>query len=64
MRPRFLSGLTQMPKSQIVGVDQTSDSPIDPRNFWSIRTTICYIHITVQPGETKTWTIRYRFFAK
>lgn len=50
-----------------VGVEQTSDSPIAQLNFWSIRTTICpeaYIHITVQPGETKTWTIRYRFFAK
>lgn len=50
-----------------VGVEQTSDSPIDQLNFWSIRTTICpeaYIHVNVQPGETKTWTIRYRFFAK
>jgi hypothetical protein len=50
-----------------VGVEQTSDSPIAQLNFWSIRTTICpeaYIHVTVQPGETKTWTIRYRFFAK
>jgi hypothetical protein len=50
-----------------VGVEQTSDSPISQLNFWSIRTTICpeaYIHVTVQPGETKSWTIRYRFFAK
>ena len=50
-----------------VGVEQTSDSPIAQLNFWSIRTTICpeaYIHVNVQPGETKTWTIRYRFFAK
>ena len=50
-----------------VGVEQTSDSPIAQLNFWSIRTTICpeaYIHVIVQPGETKTWTIRYRFFAK
>jgi hypothetical protein len=32
-----------------------------------MRTTIypeAYIHVTVQPGETKTWAIRYRFFAK
>jgi hypothetical protein len=50
-----------------VGVEQTSDSPVAQLNFWSIRTTICpeaYIHVIVQPGETKTWTIRYRFFAK
>jgi hypothetical protein len=50
-----------------VGVEQTSDSPISQLYIWSIRTTICpeaYIHVTVQPGETKSWTIRYRFFAK
>jgi hypothetical protein len=50
-----------------VGVEQTSDSPIAQLNFWSIRTTICpeaYIHVVVQPGETKSWTIRYRLFAK
>ncbi len=50
-----------------VGVEQTSDSPISKLYIWSIRTTICpegYIHVTVQPGETKSWTIRYRFFAK
>ncbi len=50
-----------------VGIEQTSDSPISQLNFWSIRTTICpeaYIHVNVQPGETKGWTIRYRFFAK
>jgi hypothetical protein len=50
-----------------VGVEQTSDSPISIINFWSIRTTICpeaYIHVNVAPGETKSWTIHYRFFAK
>ena len=50
-----------------VGVEQTSSSPISLFNFWSIRTTICpeaYIHVQVAPGETATWNIHYRFFAK
>jgi len=50
-----------------VGVEQTSDSSIAQLNFWSIHTTICpeaYIHLKIAPGQTATWTIRYRFFAK
>jgi hypothetical protein len=50
-----------------VGVEQTSTSPISLFNFWSIHTTICpeaYIHVSAAPGETATWNIRYRFFAK
>jgi hypothetical protein len=50
-----------------VGVEQTADVPISQFNFWSIRTTICpeaYIHLSVQPGQTTHWNIRYRFFAK
>jgi hypothetical protein len=50
-----------------VGVEQTSDSPIARFNFWSIRTTVCpeaYIAVKVQPGQTQSWTIHYRFFAK
>jgi hypothetical protein len=50
-----------------VGVEQTSSSPISLFNFWSIRTTICpeaYIHVKAAPGETASWSIRYRFFAR
>ncbi len=50
-----------------VGVEQTSDSPISMMNYWSIRTTLCpeaYIHVNVAPGDTKSWSIHYRFFAR
>jgi hypothetical protein len=50
-----------------VGVEQTSNVPISRFNFWSIRTTICpeaYVHLVVAPGQTASWTIRYRFYAK
>ena len=50
-----------------VGVEQTSSSPISLFNFWSIQTTVCpeaYIHVNAAPGETASWNIRYRFFAK
>ena len=50
-----------------VGVEQTGDRPISRINFWSIRTTICpeaYIRVKIAPGETASWTIRYRFYAK
>jgi hypothetical protein len=49
------------------GVEQTSDSPISNFNFWSIRTTVCpeaYIHLSIPPGHTAHWTIRYRFYTK
>jgi hypothetical protein len=72
----FLTGFSNSPsdydftvenRNTGVGVEQTSDSPITQLNFWSIRTTICpeaYIHVIVEPGETRSWSIRYRFFAK
>jgi hypothetical protein len=72
----FLTGYSNTPadydfvvenRNTGVGVEQTSDSPIAQMNFWSIRTTICpeaYIHVTIPPGGTASWTIRYRFFAK
>ena len=47
------------------GVEQTADQPLSRFNFWSIRTTVCpegYIHVSVPPGQTAHWTIRYRFF--
>lgn len=49
-----------------VGVEQSSDRPIARMFFWSIRTTVCpeaYIHLSIAPGETAHWTIRYRFYA-
>ena len=72
----FLTGFSNSPadydftvenRNTGAGVEQTSDSPIAQLNFWSIRTTICpeaYIHVIVEPGETRSWSIRYRFFAK
>ena len=50
-----------------VGVEQTSSSPISLFNFWSIRTTVCpeaFIHVSAAPGETASWNIHYRFFAR
>ena len=47
------------------GVEQTADMPLARLNFWSIRTTVCpegYIHLSIAPGQTQRWTIRYRFF--
>ncbi len=48
------------------GVEQSGDLPISRLYFWSIRTTICpeaYVHLTIAPGKTSRWTIRYRFYA-
>ena len=50
-----------------VGVEQTADAPIANFNFWSIRTTVCpeaYIHLSIAPGKTAHWTIKYRFYEK
>ena len=72
----FLTGFSAAPadydfsvenRNTGVGVEQSSDAPIARMNFWSIRTTICpeaYIHLTIPPGQTAHWTIRYRFYAK
>ena len=49
-----------------VGVEQTSDSVLSRLYFWSNRNTICpegYIHLTIPPGKTSKWKIRYRFYA-
>jgi hypothetical protein len=49
-----------------VGVQQTSDRSLARLYFWSTQTTICpegYIKLSVAPGETTRWTLRYRFFA-
>jgi hypothetical protein len=50
-----------------VGVEQTGDVAMSRFNFWSIRTTLCpeaYIHLSIAPGQTAHWNIRYRFYAK
>jgi hypothetical protein len=47
------------------GVRQTGDRPIAKINLWSPRTTICpeaYIDLTVAPGQTSSWQIRYEFY--
>lgn len=49
-----------------VGVQQTSDRSLARLYFWSTQRTICpegYIKLSVAPGETSRWTLRYRFFA-
>ncbi len=49
------------------GVEQTADKPLSRFNFWSVRTTVCpegYIHLSIPPGQTAHWTIRYRFFGR
>jgi hypothetical protein len=50
-----------------VGVEQTGDSPMSNFNFWSVRSTIApeaYVHLHILPGQTQSYTIRYRFFTK
>ncbi len=47
-----------------VGIRQTADHPLSHLNFWSIRTVVCpegYIHLSIAPGQTARWTIRYTF---
>lgn len=42
----------------------TCDEPASKFLLWGVRTTICpepYIKIDLKPGETKTWTLTYRF---
>ena len=49
-----------------VGLHETADHPRSHLNFWSIRTVVCpegYIHLSIPPGKTATWTIRYRFYS-
>jgi hypothetical protein len=47
------------------GVRITGDRPISKIVYWSSTTTQCpepYMDITVQPGETFSWTITYDFY--
>lgn len=49
------------------GVEQSADVPLAVLHLWSIRSTVCpeaYIHLTIPPGQTAHWTIKYRFYTK
>jgi hypothetical protein len=48
-------------------VEQTADSPISKFYLWATPKTVCpeaYIAIHIAPGESKQWTIHYRFFTE
>jgi hypothetical protein len=50
-----------------VGVEETGDQPITKIVFWSNPRTVApeaYVHLTIAPGKTSRWSIRYRFFAR
>jgi len=50
-----------------VGVEEIGSLPLASLQLWSNAQTVCpeaYVHVVIQPGETKTWSIRYRFMAK
>ena len=50
-----------------VGVRDTGDHPLSHLNFWSIRTVVCpegYMHLSISPGETAKWKLRYSFYSK
>jgi hypothetical protein len=50
-----------------VGVEQSGDRPISKIVFWSNPKTVApeaYVHLTIAPGATGRWSIRYRFFAR
>ena len=49
-----------------VGVQETSDTPLARLYFWSQARVVCpegYIHVSVPPGSTQSWTLHYRLFA-
>ncbi len=50
-----------------VGVEETADSPLVRMYLWGTPKTLCpegYIGIHVAPGQSQSWTLHYRFFAK
>jgi hypothetical protein len=50
-----------------VGVEETGDRPVTRIVFWSNPKTVApeaYVHLTIAPGQTGRWSIRYRFFAR
>ena len=47
------------------GVHITADRPFSRLVYWGSIHTLCpepYIHVSVAPGETFTWTLRYEFY--
>jgi hypothetical protein len=49
-----------------VGVEESGDQPVTKIVFWSNPRTVApeaYFHLTIAPGQTGRWSIRYRFFA-
>jgi hypothetical protein len=47
------------------GVHITADRPFSKLVYWGSIHTLCpepYIHVSVAPGETFTWTLRYEFY--
>jgi hypothetical protein len=47
------------------GMRITSDQPLSKLVFWASATTACpeaYVHISLQPGETFSWSIFYQFY--
>lgn len=54
-------------KASKVSVEQTADSPISKFYLWATPKTVCpeaYIAIHLAPGESKQWTLHYRFFTE
>ena len=50
-----------------VGVEETADSPLVRMYLWGTPKTLCpegYIGIHVAPGQSQSWTLHYRFYAK
>lgn len=48
-----------------VGVEISGDQPLEKLSYWACRTTACpepYIKIDLQPGQTFSWHINYRFY--
>ncbi len=48
-----------------VGVEETADTPLARLYFWSQAKVVCpegYIHVSVAPGKTQSWTLHYRLF--
>lgn len=48
-----------------VGVRITGDKPLSKLAYWGSVHTLCaepFIHLSVAPGETVTWTLRYEFY--
>ena len=48
-----------------VGVEETADTPLSRLYFWAQSKVVCpegYIHVSVAPGKTQSWTLHFRLF--